>query len=127
MENLRELLEKVNTDSPTPFDLKIVSLRDYYVGLERKRDIKKLRRLKLLVHLYPNIIKKNAFRAIQTLVEDPGEKTLIIIRNPEKITAVEQELIKKYYGNIRFDGNNLKAMFKVLDLYERFGLNDKKS
>ena len=127
MENLRELLEKVNTDNPTPFDLKIVSLRDYYVGLERKRDIKKLRRLKLLVHLYPNIIKKNAFRAIQTLVEEPGEKTLMIIRNPEKITAVEQELIKKYYGNIRFDGNNLKAMFKVLDLYERFGLNDKKS
>ena len=127
MENLRELLEKVNTDNPTPFDLKIVSLRDYYVGLERKRDIKKLRRLKLLVHLYPNIIKKNAFRAIQTLVEEPGEKTLMIIRNPENITAVEHELIQKYYGDIRFNGNNLKAVFKVLDLYERFGLNDEKS
>ncbi len=127
MENLRKLLEKVNKENPTPFDLKIVSLRDYYVGLERKRDIKKLRRLKLLVHLYPSIIEKNAFRAIQTLVEDPGEKTLIIIRNPEKITSLEYELIQKHYGNIRFNGNNLKAVFKVLDLYERFGLNDKKS
>ena len=127
MESLKKLLEKVNTENPTPFDLKIVSLSNYYIGLERRRDIKKIRRLKLLVHLYPSIIEKNAFRSIQTLVENPTEKTLIVIRNPEKITAIEHELIQKYYGYIRFNGNNLKPVFKVLDLYECFGLNDKKS
>jgi hypothetical protein len=127
MESLRKLLEKVNTENPTSFDLKIVSLSNYYIGLERRRDIKKIRRLKLLVHLYPSIIEKNAFRSIQALVEDPSEKTLIVIRNPEKITAIEHELIQKYYGDIVFNGNNLKPVFKVLDLYECFGLNDKKS
>lgn len=125
MESLRKLLEKVNTENPTPFDLKIASLSNYYIGLERKRDIKKLRRLKLLVHLYPSIIEKNTFRVIQAFVENPNEQSLIVKSNPEKITAFEHKLMRKYYGDIIYERNiDINNKFRVTDLYEYFGLGD---
>ena len=123
MESLRKLLEKVNTENPTPFDLKIASLSNYYIGLERKRDIKKIRRLKLLVHLYPSIIEKNSFRVIQKMIESPTDKT-IIMRNTKNITYYENILIQKHYGDIPRVAGASSVTFKVLDLYEYFGLGD---
>ncbi len=121
MKTIKEMLKEVNKDNPSDIDLKVISLTRYYNDLKKKRDIKKLRRLKLLVHLYPKMITKNSFRAIQEIVENPSLQTLII-RNSENITSVEYELIQKYYGAIDYS-ESLKAIFKVSDLYEKFGLN----
>jgi len=123
MESLRKLLEKVNTENPTPFDLKIASLSNYYIGLERNRDIKKIRRLKLLVHLYPSIIEKNSFRVIQKMIESPTDKT-IIVRNTKNIAYFENILIQKHYGDVPRVAGASSVAFRVLDLYEYFGLGD---
>ena len=122
MKSIKEMLKEVNKDNPSEIDLRVISLTNYYNDLKKKKDIKKLRRLKLLVHLYPKMITKNSFRLIQEIVENPGIQTFII-RNTENITSVERGLIQKFYGQIPYT-ESLKATFKVSDLYEKFGLGD---
>ena len=121
MENLKKLMEKINTNNPSDFDIRLISLKNYYVSLKKNRDIKKFRRLKLLVHLYPKLIERNNFHSIQAIVENPLDRTLVI-REKEHIMAIEYNLAKKY--NCNFNPDYLQAVFRVSDLYDYFGLGD---
>ena len=52
MESIKKLMEGISAENPTDFDMRLISLKNYYVSLKKKKDIKKLRRLKLLLYMY---------------------------------------------------------------------------
>jgi hypothetical protein len=98
MENLKELVAKVNTENPTENDLRVLSIKKYYLNLKRDRKYKEWRILKLLVCLYPNFIKKNNFRVIEDTINNPRGKT-VVIRDRHEFTRFEEYALKKKYGD----------------------------
>lgn len=122
MESIKKLMEGINTENPTDFDMRLISLKNYYVSLKKKKDIKKLRRLKLLLYMYPKMIRKNSFRSIELIVEDPAFKTLWI-REKEHVTALECKLANKLY-NGTFNQDCHRVTFRVSDFYDYFGVGD---
>jgi len=122
MESLKKLMEGINTENPTDFDMRLISLKNYYVSLKKKKDIKKLRRLKLLLYMYPKILEKNNFRSIQVIVENPLDRTLAI-REKEHVTALECKLASKLY-NGTFNPDCHRVIFRVSDFYGYFGVGD---
>lgn len=119
MENLKKLMEKINTENPSEIDIRLISLKDYYVSLKKNKDIKKLRRLKILLYMYPKMFMKNNFRIIKMIVEDPVYKTLWI-REKESMTALEYDLAKKL--NPGFNPDTHRVIFRVSDFYDYFGV-----
>jgi hypothetical protein len=115
-------MEGINTENPTNFDMRLISLKNYYVSLKKKKDIKKLRRLKLLLYMYPKILEKNNFRSIQVIVENPLDRTLAI-REKEHVTALECKLASKLY-NGTFNPDCHRVIFRVSDFYDYFGVGD---
>ena len=122
MESLKNLMGKIDPKNPSDFDIRLISLKNYYVSLKRKKDIKKLRRLKLLLYMYPKMLERNNFRSIEMVVEDPADRTLWV-RDKEHMSAVEYRLANKLF-NGRFSPDSLKIMFRVSDFYDYFGLGD---
>ena len=122
MESLKKLMEGVNKENPTDLDIRLISLKNYYVSLKKKKDIKKLRRLKLLLYMYPKMIRKNNFRSIELIVEDPAFKTLLICEK-EHVTALECKLANKLY-NGTFNPDCHMVTFRVSDFYDYFGVGD---
>lgn len=122
MESLKNLMGKIDPENPSDFDIRLISLKNYYVSLKRKKDIKKLRRLKLLLYMYPKMLERNNFRSIEMVVEDPADRTLWV-RDKEHMSAVEYRLANKLF-NGRFSPDSLKIMFRVSDFYDYFGLGD---
>ena len=122
MESLKNLMGKIDPKNPSDFDIRLISLKNYYVSLKRKKDIKKLRRLKLLLYMYPKMLERNNFRSIEMVVEDPADRTLWV-RDKEHMSAVEYRLANKLF-NGRFSPDSLKIMFRVSDFYNYFGLGD---
>ena len=120
MDNLKKLLEKVNTTNPTEFDIRIVSLKNFYISLKKEKQIKNLRRLKLLLYLYPKILEENSFRIIEGIVLNPKEKT-IRIKTRNTYASYEEYAIKKRYANRPIPSGSI--VFAASDLYEYFGLN----
>lgn len=121
MENLKDLISKVNRENPTEFDLRVISLTEFYKGLKKDKNMKALRRLKLLLYLYPTLVYKNSFRNIESIVLDPSGKKLSI-RDRKEFSPLEIHLLKKNYGEI--PENRYAVVFRVSDLYEYFGLGD---
>ena len=122
MESLKNLMGKIDLKNPSDFDIRLISLKNYYVSLKKKKDIKKLRRLKLLLYMYPKMLERNNFRSIEMVVEDPADRTLWV-RDKEHMSAVEYRLANKLF-NGRFSPDSLKIMFRVSDFYDYFGLGD---
>lgn len=122
MESLKNLMGKIDPKNPSDFDIRLISLKNYYVSLKKKKDIKKLRRLKLLLYMYPKMLERNNFRSIEMVVEDPADRTLWV-RDKEHMSAVEYRLANKLF-NGRFSPDSLKIMFRVSDFYDYFGLGD---
>ena len=122
MESLKNLMGKIDPKNPSDFDIRLISLKNYYVSLKRKKEIKKLRRLKLLLYMYPKMLERNNFRSIEMVVEDPADRTLWV-RDKEHMSAVEYRLANKLF-NGRFSPDSLKIMFRVSDFYNYFGLGD---
>ncbi len=122
MESIKKLMEGVNKENPTDLDIRLISLKNYYVSLKRKKEIKKLRRLKLLLYMYPKMLMRNNFRSIEMVVEDPADRTLWV-RDKEHMSAVEYRLANKLF-NGRFSPDSLKIMFRVSDFYDYFGVGD---
>lgn len=122
MESLKNLMGKIDPKNPSDFDIRLISLKNYYVSLKRKKEIKKLRRLKLLLYMYPKMLERNNFRSIEMVVEDPADRTLWV-RDKEHMSAVEYRLANKLF-NGRFSPDSLKIMFRVSDFYDYFGLGD---
>ena len=122
MESLKNLMGKIDPKNPSDFDIRLISLKNYYVSLKKKKDIKKLRRLKLLLYMYPKMLERNNFRSIEMVVEDPSDRTLWV-RDKEHMSAVEYRLANKLF-NGRFSPDSLKIMFRVSDFYDYFGLGD---
>lgn len=119
MENLKELVAKVNTEHPTEDDLRVLSMRKFYLDLKRNRKYKEWRILKLLVSLYPNFIKRNNFRTIEDTINNPRGKT-IVIRDRHEFTKFEEYALKKRYGNniptrysVSFSLSDLLDYFKI--------------
>ena len=125
MESLKNLMGKIDPKNPSDFDIRLISLKNYYVSLKKKKDIKKLRRLKLLLYMYPKMLERNNFRSIEMVVEDPADRTLWV-RDKEHMSAVEYRLANKLF-NGRFSPDSLKIMFRVSDFYDYFGKKKKKS
>ena len=122
MESLKNLMGKIDPKNLSDFDVRLISLKNYYVSLKRKKEIKKLRRLKLLLYMYPKMLERNNFRSIQMIVEDPGSRT-ILVNDKKHMTSMEYELANKFFrGN--FNPDFLKITFKVSDFYDYFGLGD---
>lgn len=122
MENIRKLMEGINKENPTDLDIRLISLKNYYISLKKKKDMKKLRRLKLLLYMYPKMLMRNNFRSIEMVVEDPADRTLWV-RDKEHMSAVEYRLANKLF-NGRFNPDSLKIMFRVSDFYDYFGVGD---
>lgn len=122
MKSIKKLMEGINTENPTNFDMRLISLKNYYVSLKKKKDIKKLRRLKLLLYMYPKILEKNNFRSIQVIVENPLDRTLAI-REKEHVTSLECKLASKLY-NGTFNPDCHRVIFRVSDFYDYFGVGD---
>ena len=122
MENIKKLMEGINKENPTDLDIRLISLKNYYISLKKKKDMKKLRRLKLLLYMYPKMLMRNNFRSIEMVVEDPADRTLWV-RDKEHMSAVEYRLANKLF-NGRFNPDSLKIMFRVSDFYDYFGVGD---
>ena len=122
MESLKNLMGKIDPNNLSDFDARLISLKNYYVSLKRKKEIKKLRRLKLLLYMYPKMLMRNNFRSIEMIVEDPADRTLWV-RDKEHMSAVEYRLANKLF-NGRFSPDSLKIMFRVSDFYDYFGVGD---
>lgn len=120
MKNLKELVAEVNTEHPTENDLRILSLKKFYVSLKRDRKYKEWRILKLLVSLYPNFFERNNFRTIEDTINNPRGKT-IVIRDRHEFTRFEEYALKKRYGNNI--PTRYSVSFSLSDLLEFFGIN----
>lgn len=121
MESIKKLIEGINTENPTELDMRLISLKNYYTSLKKKREIKKIRRLKLLLYMYPKMIMRNNFRSIEMIVEDPTYKTLWV-RDKNNVTAIEYGLATKLNNNFNLDSN--RVTFRVSDFYDYFGVGD---
>ena len=119
MENIKQLLKKINKENPSENDIKMISLRDYYVGLKKDGKIDEWKRLRLLHHLYPEMVYKNNFRSIRDAVHEPIGK-LMALRDKHTFTKYEEYTLKKFYhGEIP---NYSYVTFCISDLYDYFGL-----
>jgi hypothetical protein len=112
-------MEGINIENPTGFDVRLISLKNYYVSLKKRKEIKKLRRLKLLLYMYPKIIMANNFRSIEMIVEDPTDKT-VYVTEKKNMTALEYGLARKYSNETFSD----RLIFRVSDFYDYFGVGD---
>ena len=119
MENLKQLLTKVNKDNPSEFDVRLVSLKKFYNDLKKSGNIDEWKRFKLIVHLYPNVLYRNSFRSIESMVHSPNGKRMAI-RDRKTFTKYEEYALKRYYGSEI--PNSSYLMFYISDLYDYFGL-----
>lgn len=119
MKNLKELVAEVNTEHPTEDDLRVLSLKKFYLELKKDRKYKEWRILKLIVSLYPNFIKKNNFRTIEDTINNPRGKTIVIRERHEFMKCEEYALTKRYGNNIP---TRYSVSYSLSDLLEYFGI-----
>lgn len=122
MENLKQLISKIDANSPTPLDMRVLSFKHYYLDLRKNKDMKKIKRLKLVFSLYPNILLKNDFRHITSLVETPSNVFMKIRDVSRSLTKFEEYALLKNYG-VNLPSTNCSPLkYKLSDLYEYFGV-----
>jgi hypothetical protein len=71
MENLKERIARIDSDSRNDSDMNALSLADFYCEVIKEPDKKRYRRLRLIMGLYPMLYIKNRTDAIKKAVNNP--------------------------------------------------------